>query len=60
MKALPPRPIESIPQNDSYDPYHHVFGNVRQEVLQNMRYFMIGAGMRDREQLKNWSVMELP
>ncbi|OHS99360.1 Ubiquitin-like modifier-activating enzyme 1 [Tritrichomonas foetus] len=56
--------IESIPsdheytlKNDRYDPYRIVFGNKQQEVMQNLRYFMIGAGALGCEQLKNWALM---
>lgn len=56
--------VESLPndrtyelKNDRYDPYRIVFGSAQQEVMQNLRYFMIGAGAIGCEQLKNWSLM---
>ncbi|KAH0792190.1 Ubiquitin-like modifier-activating enzyme 1 [Histomonas meleagridis] len=52
-----PKEIKYVPQNDRYDPYRLVFGNEQQEVMQNLRYFMIGAGALGCEQLKNWALM---
>ena len=57
--------IESIPagdivfekKGDRYDPYRLVFGNAQQEAMQQLRYFMIGAGALGCEQLKNWAMM---
>ncbi|OHT15976.1 Ubiquitin-like modifier-activating enzyme 1 [Tritrichomonas foetus] len=56
--------LESIPSNheyslcnDRYDPYRIVFGNQQQEVMQNLKYFMVGAGAIGCEQLKNWALM---
>ena len=57
--------IESVPsgdivyekKGDRYDPYRLVFGNAQQDVMQRLRYFMIGAGALGCEQLKNWAMM---
>ena len=56
--------IESLPtdrtytlKNDRYDPYRIVFGDKQQDAMQNLRYFMIGAGALGCEQLKNWALM---
>jgi ubiquitin-activating enzyme E1 len=57
IEALPRSPITYEPVNDRYDPFRQVFGNEQQEVMQNLRYFMIGAGAIGCEQLKNWALM---
>ena len=56
--------IESLPSNvdykplgDRYDPYRAVFGNVQQEKMMELRYFMLGAGALGCELLKNWALM---
>ncbi|KAH0792565.1 Ubiquitin-like modifier-activating enzyme 1 [Histomonas meleagridis] len=60
IEALPPlEDIQYIPQNDRYDPYRLIFGNAQQEKIQNLRYFMVGAGAIGCEILKNWALMGL-
>jgi ubiquitin-activating enzyme E1 len=57
IEALPPAPITYTIRSDRYDPYRIVFGDAQQEVMQGLRYFMVGAGALGCEQLKNWALM---
>jgi ubiquitin-activating enzyme E1 len=57
IEALPPAPIEYTLKGDRYDPYRIVFGDATQDVIQGLRYFLIGAGALGCEQLKNWALM---
>ena len=52
-----PKDIKYTLKNDRYDPYRIVFGDKQQEVMEGLRYFMIGAGALGCEQLKNWALM---
>ena len=52
-----PEKVECTLKGDRYDPYRVVFGNAQQEVMENLRYFMIGAGAIGCEVLKNWAMM---
>lgn len=56
IEALPEK-IEYTPLNDRYDPYRLVFGNKQHEVMQNLNYFIVGAGAIGCEMLKNWAAM---
>ncbi|KAH0786912.1 ubiquitin-activating emzyme E1 [Histomonas meleagridis] len=56
--------IESLPDSvkcqlkgDRYDAYRIVFGNEQQDKMEQLRYFMIGAGAIGCEVLKNWALM---
>ena len=44
-------------KNDRYDPYRRIFGDKQQEAMQDLRYFMLGAGALGCEMLKNWALM---
>ena len=44
-------------KHDRYDPYRIVFGNQQQEVMEKLRYFIVGAGAIGCEQLKNFALM---
>ncbi|GFR86122.1 ubiquitin-like modifier-activating enzyme 1 [Elysia marginata] len=47
------------PKGNRYDGQTVVFGDTFQDVLQNLRYFLVGAGAIGCEMLKNWSMMGL-
>ncbi|RUS73735.1 hypothetical protein EGW08_018496 [Elysia chlorotica] len=47
------------PKGNRYDGQVAVFGDTFQDVLQNLRYFLVGAGAIGCEMLKNWSMMGL-
>lgn len=56
--------VESLQENakyelkgDRYDDYRIVFGNEQQDKMEQLRYFMIGAGAIGCEILKNWALM---
>lgn len=42
--AALPKDVKFELKNDRYDPYRIVFGNQQQEVMENLRYFIVGAG----------------
>ncbi|CAG5128343.1 unnamed protein product [Candidula unifasciata] len=46
-------------KNTRYDGQIVVFGDHFQDVLQNLRYFLVGAGALGCEMLKNWAMMGL-
>ena len=52
-----PEKVEFTPIGDRYDPYRRIFGNEQQKIMENLRYFMIGAGALGCELLKNWALM---
>lgn len=56
MEAQPEK-VEYTLKGDRYDPYRVVFGDAQQQVMENLRYFMIGAGAIGCEILKNWAMM---
>ncbi|EAX86764.1 ThiF family protein [Trichomonas vaginalis G3] len=56
IEALPTEPKIAL-TGDRYDPYRMIFGNEQQEAMQNLRYFMLGAGALGCEMLKNWAMM---
>jgi ubiquitin-activating enzyme E1 len=56
VEALPSK-LEFVPKGDRYDAYRRIFGNAQQEVMQKLRYFMLGAGALGCEMLKNWALM---
>lgn len=58
MSAAPEKVVFE-PKGDRYDAYRRIFGNEQQEVIENLRYFMIGAGALGCELLKNWALMGL-
>ncbi|KAJ6236431.1 hypothetical protein M0813_27818 [Anaeramoeba flamelloides] len=46
-------------QNSRYDPYIAVFGKTIQKKIQDINYFLVGAGAIGCEMLKNWAMMGL-
>jgi ubiquitin-activating enzyme E1 len=54
-----PENVVFEPKGDRYDAYRRIFGNEQQETIENLRYFMIGAGALGCELLKNWALMGL-
>uniref|UniRef100_A0A0B7AVD4 E1 ubiquitin-activating enzyme n=1 Tax=Arion vulgaris TaxID=1028688 RepID=A0A0B7AVD4_9EUPU len=44
-------------KNSRYDGQIAVFGDHYQDILQNLRYFLVGAGAIGCEMLKNWAMM---
>jgi len=52
-----PKSITTTLKNDRYDPYRIVFGDEQQRAMQQLRYFMLGAGALGCEILKNWAMM---
>ncbi|XP_059142787.1 ubiquitin-like modifier-activating enzyme 1 isoform X2 [Physella acuta] len=47
------------PKNSRYDGQLVVFGDKFLDVVQNLRYFLVGAGAIGCEMLKNWAMMGL-
>jgi len=45
------------PQNSRYDGQIAVFGKHFQQQLEQLKYFVVGAGAIGCEMLKNWSLM---
>ena len=56
LPALPTGTIEYQPKGDRYDSYRQVFGNAQQERMEELNYFMIGAGALGCELLKNFAL----
>lgn len=55
--AALPKDVKFELKNDRYDPYRIVFGNQQQEVMENLRYFIVGAGSLGCEHIKNMALM---
>ena len=48
---------EYAPAGDRYDGQIAVFGRTLQSQLQNLNYFLVGAGAIGCEMLKNWAMV---
>jgi ubiquitin-activating enzyme E1 len=57
LAALPRTPCTFTLRNDRYDPYRIVFGEELQDVIERLRYFVVGAGAIGCELLKNFAMM---
>lgn len=52
-----PSEAECAPQGSRYDGQIAVFGATFQKKLENLKYFLVGAGAIGCEMLKNWAMM---
>ncbi len=50
-------PAQVAPQNTRYDSQLAVFGELIQEKILNLNFFLVGAGAIGCEMLKNWALM---